>query len=82
LRQGGRACVLDGVLGHLQVTHQAGDGGDRRPPVGAEQIVVRAAQEGALTCTTGRTSMDPSNAVGRVAAHFSASSRSAHSMRV
>lgn len=76
------ACLLHRVLDHLQVTHEADDRRHRRPPVEAEHIAVLAAQLGASTGTTGRTSTDPSAAAGMVAAHVSGSSRSAHSTSV
>ena len=85
LGKGRGAGVLHGVLGDLEVTYQAGDGRDRRPPVGPEHLFVRLAQPGTSRsgiCTTGRTSTDPLNAVGTVAAQRRASSRPAHSISV
>jgi hypothetical protein len=34
------------VLGRLQVTRDVGEGGDRRPPAAAQQLVVLLAQLG------------------------------------
>ena len=85
LGEGRGAGVLYRVLGDLEVARQAGDGRDRRPPVGPEYVLVRLAQPGTPRsgiCTTGRTSTDPLNAVGTVAAQRSASSRPAHSISV
>ena len=85
LGQGRGAGVLHRVLGDLEVAHPAGDGRDRRPPVGPEDLLVRLAQPGTPRsgiCTTGRTSTDPLNAVGTVAAQRRASSRPAHSISV
>src|SRR6185312_4372075 len=82
LGERGRAGVLHRVLGHFEVAHQAGDGRYRRPPVGAEHLVVLRAQPGtsaALSgiCTTGRTSTEPLKAVATAAAHRTAASRPA-----
>ncbi len=85
LGEGRRTGVLHRVLGDLEVTHVAGDGRDRRPPVGPENLLVRLAQPGTPRsgiCTTGRTSTDPLNAVGTVAAQRRASSSPAHSISV
>jgi hypothetical protein len=85
LGEGRGAGLLDRVLRDLEVTYQAGDGRDRRPPVGPENLLRRLAQPGtsrAGICTTGRTSTDPLNAVGTVAAQRRASSRPAHSISV
>ncbi len=85
LGEGRGAGLLDCVLRDFEVTHQAGNGRDRRPPVGPEQLLLRLAQPGtsrAGICTTGRTSTDPLNAVGTVAAQRRASSRPEHSISV
>ena len=85
LGQGRGARVLHRVLGDLEIPHPAGDGRDRRPPVGPEDLLVRRAQPGTPRsgiCTTGRTSTDPLNAVGTVAAQRRASSRPSHSISV
>src|SRR5262249_22206602 len=93
LGDGRRAGFLDSVLGDLQVACPAGNAGDRRPPVLAQRGIQLAAidravrrhqagQAGDVTPTTGRISIDPSTAVGSVAAHLRASSRLAQSPSV
>ena len=85
LGEGCGAGLLHRVLRDFEVAHQAGDGRDRRPPVGPEHLVQGLAQPGTSRsgiCTTGRTSTDPLNAVGTVAAQRRASSRPAHSISV
>jgi hypothetical protein len=84
LGQRGRPGVLGGVLGHLQVAHQASNRGDDGPPVGPKngvELPGHRDQRGMSMTICGRTSTDPYRLEGIMAAHFTASSRSAHSRR-
>jgi hypothetical protein len=87
LAQRGRARLLHGLLGLLEVAEEPGHGRHRAPPVRAEDRVQlgrgpggrRVAQLRPPTSITGRTSTDPVVAAGIRRAQRSASSRSAHS---
>src|SRR5215469_140207 len=73
LHNGGSTRLLHSVLSDLDVADPAGDRGNGRPPVVANNGVkaLVAIHAGAATWMTGRISIEPSDALGSVAAHFS-----------
>ena len=79
LDESGGAGILHSVLGKFEVSNQARDGCNGSPPMGAEDGLEIDSQSG--NSTSGLISTPPSFTPGSLAAHFTASSRSAHSIR-
>ena len=73
--------IVKGVLGPVDITGQANEGGQHLATLDANDLVEWIDQPISLMSMTGRTSTLPYHAPGICAAHLSASSRSLQSSR-